>query len=152
MDKIDKAYIKGLFNGEIDMTKQNKLVGNEADEIIEIHKIKTFSDGKHNGTISDIKRDKDRAGYDYCDVFIDTISDDGSNGTIKIGFPTNLSVASHLGRFLSKGGFNLDREGVKFSEIRTFLSGKNVLFTTFTEHTTDGDFSRIVRDSLEFTD
>lgn len=102
----------------------------------------TLEDGKHEGVITEVQYRE--TPYRYTDVFI---KDKKTGATIKVGFPTTVSPKSGLGKLLLKFNPSL-KPGVKVSP-EYQLVGRECYFLTVTEQTDDGEYARIVKDSVK---
>jgi len=130
--------------------KENK---NDADVIIVTEPIK-IDDGKHSGTITNVVRNlpnpEEGRNFDYMDITIKVL-DAKKEPEIKVGFPTNISEVSSLGRLLKKSGFNFaDGDEIQIADIKEQLMNKDITFLTKNEKTDVGEFARILRDTIEF--
>lgn len=123
----------------------------EADVIIVTETIK-IDDGKHTGIISNVTRDppSDIRRYDYTDIEI-TVTDHKKKPQLKAGFPSTISDTSSLGRLLINAGmdFSVD-EHIKINDVKELLVDKEVTFLSKNEKTDKGEFSKIIRDTIEF--
>lgn len=133
------------------MTKE--IEENEADVIIVTEPIK-IDDGKHDGKITGVVRnlpnEAENRMYDYIDVRVELL-DVKKEPTLRIGFPTNISELSVLGRLLKKAGLEFT-EGQKITtnDIKDTLIDREITFLTKNEKTNAGEFARILRDTIEF--
>ncbi|MFX0132528.1 MAG: hypothetical protein ACFFDN_02660 [Candidatus Hodarchaeota archaeon] len=131
--------------------KENERI--DADVIIVTEPIQIES-GKHTGTITNVVRnlpnpDEGRT-FDYLDIFI-KVSDHPKEPEIRAGFPTNISELSSLGRLLKKAGMDFSEgDEITISDIKSLLFNKNINFLTKTDKTEQGEFAKVLRDTIEF--
>lgn len=130
-----------------------KLEEKDADVLIVTAPIK-IDDGKHTGEITNVIRKlpniTEGRNFDYMDFSI-KVTDANKTPEIRTGFPTNLSELSSLGRFLIKSGMSFgEGDEITMDEIKTHLIGKEITFLCKNEKTEQGEFARILRDTIEF--
>jgi hypothetical protein len=110
-------------------------------------KVVSIEDGVHEGTVTRVEQRTEP--YEYTDVYVEE-SDSGVE--LKAGAPTAISVDAE-GKPKSKLAKILVQLGVEIKdgeEIDTdVVLGKKVKFQTITESTANGDFARIVPESLK---
>ena len=131
------------------MTKEN----NEEGVIVVTEPIK-IDDGKHTGIITNIVRnlpnEKEGRNFDYLDLVI-KIDDVKKDVELKVGFPTNISELSQLGRLLKKAGMDFtEGDQITVKDIKEQLIDRKVTFLSKNEKTDAGEFARILRDTVEF--
>ena len=110
---------------------------------IEEPKKSVVPDGLHNGTIIKIE-DKIRGEkkYAYTDI---TIKPDDAEVELRIGFPSNVSINTSLGKLLKKFGVKLE-VGAKINP-ETILKGQRIQFQTTTDESKG--FSRIIKGTIK---
>jgi len=134
------------------MTKE--IEENEAEDVIVVTEPIKIEDGKHEGKIVNVVRNLPNEAegriYDYIDIGVDVL-DVKKEPTLRIGFPTNISELSVLGRLLKKAGLDFT-EGQKIttSDIKDTLIDREISFLSKNEKTNSGEFARILRDTIEF--
>ena len=127
---------------------------NEADDVIVVTESIKIDDGKHSGQIVNIVRnlpnEAENRMYDYLDITI-KVNDVKKEPEIKVGFPTNISELSSLGRLLKKAGMSFaDGDEITIKDIKSILTNKKVTFLSTNEKTEYGEFAKILRDTIEF--
>lgn len=125
--------------------KQESLEAEADDDIITVKEITVIEDGKHKGHISNMIRDT-RQGFDYIDIYIEF---DGEDGSIKTGFPCNISEMSNFGKLIKSAGIEFEAgDKISLADVKAKLIGRNLEFKTFRET----DFARVVNKTIEFVD
>ena len=102
-----------------------------------------LADGKHEGTIEDIRYRDDP--YAYTDVLIKV-----DDSELKVSYPTNIQPDSVLGELLARFGAKIE-VGTEY-EIEEFLTkGKEVVFQTIKQKSKkDGkEYTNIIKESLK---
>ena len=131
------------------MTKEEEIEKDAEDDIIEVHEALKISDGAHSGTIDNAVHETrgNEGQYDYLDIYVNTIDDNGNEVTIKTGFPFYISESSGLGGILYKSGMKFNAgDKIKLSDLKKQLIGKKIIFQTFTED----KFARIMNNTIKF--
>jgi hypothetical protein len=113
-----------------------------------------IEDGKHSGTIVNVARnlpnEKEGRIFDYIDLSI-KLTDDEREPEIKVGFPTNISELSALGRTLKKAGMEFtEGDEITIKSIKEQLENRNITFLTKNEKTEYGEFANILKYTIEF--
>jgi len=124
----------------------------ELDDVLTVKTPITIEAGKHSGTITNMIRrpPSDNNLYDYLDFTVKMLDID-DEPELKVGFPTNLSELSKLGRFLKKSGFDFNEgDEIKLSDIKEAIVDKKITFLTNNEKSDAGEFARVLRDTIEF--
>lgn len=125
--------------------KQESLDAEADEDVITVREVTVIEDGRHKGHISNLIRDT-RQGFDYVDIFIEL---DGEEGSIKTGFPCNISALSGFGKLIKESGMEFEAgDKLNLSDIKKHLIGKNIEFKTFRET----DFANVVNKTIEFVD
>lgn len=101
-----------------------------------------LEDGKHEGVITAVTYRE--TPYRYADIFI---KEKESGAQIKVGFPTNVSQKSGLGKLLLKFDKTI-KVGQKVDPEKV-LVGRDCYFQTITEQHEDAEYARIVKDSVK---
>lgn len=135
------------------MAKQKEIKNIDADVIVVTEPIR-IDDGKHTGTITSVVRNlpniSEGRNFDYLDLTI-KVTDNPKEPEVRAGFPTNISELSSLGRLLKKAGMDFSEgEEITIADIKTILVNKNITFLSKNEKTEQGEFARILRDTIEF--
>lgn len=135
------------------MAKQKEIKNIDADVIVVTEPIR-IDDGKHTGTITNVVRNlpniSEGRNFDYLDLTI-KVTDNPKEPEVRTGFPTNISELSSLGRLLKKAGMDFSEgEEITIADIKTILVNKNITFLSKNEKTEQGEFARILRDTIEF--
>jgi hypothetical protein len=107
---------------------------------IEVKDIIKLPDGKHTGTITEVKYREEP--YAYTDIYI---QEDKTELTLKYGCPTDISENTKLGKLIAQF---TPLEAKKKIDPEKILKNKKVSFMTITEETERGTFSRIVDNSI----
>jgi len=122
---------------------ENEYVEADANDVLVVKEIKTIADGKHTAHITNVIRDI-RQGFDYVDIFLEL---DDIEGSIKAGFPCNISDVSSFGKLLKSAGIDFEAgDKISLSDIKKKLIGRTVEFTTFQ----DEQFSKVVNKTIKF--
>lgn len=109
---------------------------------LEVKEQKNIQKGTHTGVITKIVY-KDEP-YSYTDV---VITETVSKIELKTGFPTTVSKTSGLGKLLERFGAKLV-VGASLDPEKILLN-KECSFVTTIEKTEQGEFSRILKDTIE---
>lgn len=134
------------------MTKEKE--NNDAGDIIIVTEPIKIDDGKHSGKIVNVIRnlpnEAENRRYDYLDISI-KVNDVNKEPEIRIGFPTNISELSALGRLLKKAGMDFSEgQEVSTTDIKDLIMDRKITFLSKNEKTEHGEFARILRDTIEF--
>jgi len=129
---------------------------NEEDVIVVTKPIK-IEEGKHEGIITNVlhnlPNEAEGRTYDYLDVVIKIT--DSDNVEVKTGFPANISELSTLGRLLKKAGMDIEKleegEKVSVTDIKEKLVDREITFLSKNEKTSNGEFARVLKDTIEFS-
>ncbi len=110
-------------------------------EFVVKQKPELLADGKYEGEITKVEYKTDP--YDYTDIFV---KPEGKDFELKYGCPSNVNEATKLGMLLANFtelviDSNIDPEKV--------LVGKKVKFLTIVEKTPEGEFVKIVANSIK---
>lgn len=112
-----------------------------------------IEDGKHEGKITRVdfrETEKGTQTFQYLDIGIDLIVD-GEVITLHHGVPFNLSEISRLGKLLKQAKFDfVEGEEYSIEQIEMHLDGRKVTFQTTTDETEQGNFARIIPETLKF--
>ncbi len=135
--------------------KEKNIKEYDADDVIIVTAPVKIDEGRHKGKISDLVRNlpNQKAGrmFDYVDILVQ-VTDHEKMPELSVGFPTNISELSSLGRLLIKSGLDFaENDQIKVSEIKDHLVGKTITFLSKNEKTEGGEFARILRDTIEFS-
>lgn len=99
-------------------------------------------DGAHTGKVVDVEKRTDK--FEYLSLHIAV---DGTELTLKCDFPVKISDKSALGKVVEAFTKEPLKVGSNYQLVKLFKD-KQVKFTTITDDTDRGTFSRIVNKSL----
>lgn len=111
---------------------------------IEVKETVVLKEGSYIGSVSKVEYREEP--YKYTDIYIKLDIPD-KDYELKAGYPSNVSDNSALGKLLVKFGVEL-KVGEKVDPTK-ILVGKTCQFLVIVEKTKDGEFARIVRESLK---
>jgi hypothetical protein len=134
--------------------KQKEMEEEIDDDVIIVTESVKIDAGRHSGIITNVVRnmpnEKEGRSFDYLDLTV-KITDVKKEPEIKVGFPTNISELSQLGRLLKKAKMDFsDGDKISISDIKSMLIDKKITFLCNNETTENGVFVRILRETIEF--
>lgn len=120
----------------------------DQNDILEVYDSLQLKDGVHTGEITKIRREL-RNDFDYTDIYFSVMDDNGNTGTIKTGFPSNLSPNTMLYKFVEESGLTLKKgQKVSLTSLSEILHGRIVQFQVYHEN----NFPRIINKTIKFVD
>ncbi len=88
-----------------------------------------------------------REGFDYIDIYIGIVDDNGNDVSIKTGFPAYVSQNSSLGRFLITAGMSFKpKDKLTLEDIKDHIVDSSITFQT----TTEDNFARVLNKTIKF--
>jgi len=122
----------------------------DENEIIVVAKTRVIDEGKHDGTVANMKFRTSDEGYEYLDIAVTVKDTEGEDVDIKLGFPKYISEGSSFGKFLKATGFDFAVEQeIKLSTIEKHIVGKKLNFQTQNKTSEKGTFATIIKETVK---